>query len=179
MHDFFLNIINGIGISGPIILFICSIYLLYKKKTLLMYYLYGYFLNLLLNLVLKGMIKQPRPLDDPELFKLALKHSIRFRFINGFPYDSFGMPSGHSQAIFYTVFFIYLALRDIYVTLFFISIALLTAYQRVLFNDHTILQVIVGIVVGILFAFLIYYMSQNQIMGKIRMKKDDNAYSTF
>ena len=177
MNDFFENIIYKIGSSGPLMLFFSSLYLLRKRKTLFMYYLYGCFLNLILNLILKGLIKQKRPFEDPELFKIAVKHGNRFKFINGIPHDIFGMPSGHAQTIFFSTFFIFLALRNNYITSFYLFISLLTVYQRVLFNVHTVLQVVVGIIVGVLFSFLIYYMAQNQIMGKLRFKPDDNAFN--
>ena len=140
-----------------------------------MYYLYGSFLNVILNIILKGMIKQPRPTENPELFKIALKHSNQFKFVNGFPHSIFGMPSGHVQSSFYSILFIYLALNNIYITLFYLLIDLIIFYQRVEFNHHTILQVIVGVMVGLLFAFFIYYMSQRHLIGKLRPKKDDNA----
>ena len=176
MDNFFSSFMYKLGSFGPFILFLCSLYLLRKKKNLFMYYLYGSFLNVILNLILKGMIKQSRPLEDPELFKIAVKHGNRFKFINGIPHDIFGMPSGHAQNVFYSTFFIFLALRNHYVTTFFLLTSLLISYQRVLFNEHTILQVIVGGMVGILFSFLIYYMAQNKIIGKLRHKTDDNSY---
>jgi len=174
--DFLNNIIDKIGFIGPTLLFGFSLYLLRNKHSLFMYYLYGIFLNEILNIILKGLIKQPRQSENPELFKIALKHSNRFKFINGFPHDIFGMPSGHAQSAFYSIFFIYLALGNIYITSFYLLIGFIILYQRVVFNHHTILQVIVGIIVGVLFAFFIYYMSQRHLIGKLTPKKDDNAY---
>ena len=71
--------------------------------------------------------------------------------------------------------FIYLALKNINIVIFYLLISLLTMYQRIIFKDHNILQLLVGAVVGILFAYFIYYMAQQKIVGKIRAKKDDNA----
>jgi len=177
--DFLDNIIDKIGSIGPFLLFGFSLYLLRNKHSLLMYYLYGSFLNAVLNIILKGLIKQPRPTEDPDLFKIALKHSNRIKFVNGFPYDIFGMPSGHAQSAFYSIFFIYLVFDNSYVTSFYLLIGFIILYQRVAFNHHTILQVIVGIIVGLLFAFFIYYMSQRHLTGKLTPKKDDNAFFNF
>jgi membrane-associated phospholipid phosphatase len=167
--------IHNFGKSGPFVLFVYSVYLLWNKSNLLYYYICGIFLDAILNLVLKGIIKEPRPSEDPKLFNVALKHSIRFKFIDGYPYDVFGMPSGHAQSSFFSTVFIYLALKDIKITILYLIVSLLTMYQRVLFNSHTVLQVLAGALVGILFGGFIHLMARQKIMGKLRAKKDDNG----
>jgi len=167
--------IYNFGKSGPLVLFVYSLYLLWNKSNLLYYYICGIFLDAILNLVLKGLIKEPRPSEDPKLFNLALKHSARFKFINGYPYDVFGMPSGHSESVFFSTIFIYLALKDIKITILYLIISLLTMYHRVLTNNHTVLQVLAGALVGILFAGFIYLMARQKIIGRLRAKKDDDG----
>jgi len=171
VQQFILNF----GKTGPIVLFFYSLLLLWNKNTLFNYYLCGSFLNFILNFILKGLIKEPRPFEDPKLFNVALKHSIRFKFINGYPYDIFGMPSNHTQSIFFSIIYIYLALKDVKIIIVYLFIALITMYQRVLFNDHTVLQVFAGAIAGTLFGGFIYYLSQQKIIGKIRAKKDDDG----
>jgi membrane-associated phospholipid phosphatase len=171
LNSFILNF----GKFGPLLLLINSLYLLWHKDNLFYYYLCGYFLNWILNLVLKGIIKEPRPSEDPKLFNIALKHSIRFKFVNGYPHDIFGMPSGHAQSAFFSTIFIYLALKDIKITIGYLIFALLIMYQRVLFNRHSALQVLAGAIVGILFGGFIYFMARQKITGKLRPKKDDNG----
>ena len=175
--NFIIKILFQIGLYGRFILIFCSMYLLWDNNNLFIYYLYGKFIDLLLNLFLKGIFKQPRPLEDPELFNTALKHSERFKFINGYPYDIFGMPSGYAETTFYSTVFIYLALKNTKITLFYLLISLLTIYQRVNTKEHSFLQVIVGGIVGSIFGFFIYYIATKKITGKIRPKKDDNGPS--
>lgn len=175
LEEFIKSIIYNFGKFGPLILFLSSLYLLWNKSNLLYYYICGGFFNAILNIVLKGIIKEPRPSEDPKLFNIALKHSIRFKFVNGYPHDIFGMPSGHAQSAFFSTVFIYLALKDIKISIMYLMVALLTMYQRVLFNRHTILQVFAGAIVGILFANCIYYMARQKITGKLRIKPDDNG----
>lgn len=168
--------IYNFGNSGPIVLFFYSLLLLWDKNTMFYYYVYGFFLNAILNFILKGLIQEPRPFEDPKLFNIALKHSIRFKFTNGYPYDIFGMPSGHTQSIFFSIIFIYLAFKDKKTILIvYLFIGLITMYQRVLFKQHTVLQVVAGAMVGVLFGGFIYYMAQQKIIGKLRFKKDDNG----
>jgi membrane-associated phospholipid phosphatase len=179
MKDVIIGLLNlfiiNFGKMAPLFLFVNSLYLLWHKDNLFYYYLYGVFLNSILNLVLKGIIKEPRPTEDPKLFNIALKHSIRFKFVDGYPHDIFGMPSGHAQSTFFSTIFIYLALKDIKITIGYLIISLFTIYQRVLFKNHTVIQVIAGAIVGILFGGFIYYLARQKITGKLRFKKDDNG----
>jgi membrane-associated phospholipid phosphatase len=179
MSDFIVELFNifirNFGKLGPLLLFINSLYLLWNKNNLFYYYVYGVFLNAILNLVLKGIIKEPRPSEDPKLFNIALKHSTRFKFVDGYPHDIFGMPSGHAQSALFSTIFIYLALKDIRITIGYLFVSLLIIYQRVLFKQHTVIQVFAGAIVGILFGGFIYFMAQQKIMGKLRAKKDDDG----
>jgi membrane-associated phospholipid phosphatase len=60
--------------------------------------------------------------------------------------------------------------------LYFYSLfSLLIVSQRVIFNFHTILQVIVGVIIGSLFAYFVYYLAREKIKGHITEKKDDNG----
>ena len=168
------KIFNYVGGYGPLILFFITVKLLWNTSNLLAYYIYGFFLDMILNTVLKAIFKQPRPLEDPELFKLALKNENRFKFKDGFPYDIFGMPSGHAESIFYSSIFIYLSLKNIKILIGYILFSLLVLYHRIYFNHHTFIQILLGSIVGITFACLMYYMATQNIMGKISGKKDDN-----
>ncbi len=170
------QIFDIIGGYGPLILFFISLKLLWSKSIFLAYYIYGFFLNILLNTILKGVFKQPRPLEDPELFKLAVKSGNRFRFPNGFPHDIFGMPSGHCQSVFYSTIFIILSLKNTNISIFYILFSLLVMSHRIYFNHHFFIQTIIGGIVGLLFGFFMYYMATQKIMGKISEKMDDRAH---
>lgn len=171
------SIIHDIGKNGPFILFLYSLYLLWSKEKLFFYYSIGFFINLLLNLFLKGVFKQPRPSEDIKLFELALSRGKRILYKDGMPYDMFGMPSGHAQSCFYSTVFIFLSLQKNNISFFYLIIAFLTIYQRVIYKHHTTLQVIVGAIIGILTGYLCYYFSQQNLKGNIREKLDDNAPS--
>jgi membrane-associated phospholipid phosphatase len=168
------NIFSNIGQFGPIILFLFSLFLLQKKQTLLFYYIVGFFSNAILNLVLKGIIKQPRPNEeDTKLFDLAIKNGHRFSFKNGIPHDIYGMPSGHAESCLYSTLFIYLALKQKNILYFYLAISIITMAQRVIYNMHTVIQVIVGAIVGGLFGYCIYKLARSNIQGKITEKLDD------
>ena len=110
----FFTLLDEIGEKGPLILMIISVFLLWSRKNQLIYFIIGSFVNLLINIFLKGIFQQPRPSDniDTKTFNLALKNGNQFIFKNGIPYDIFGMPYGHVQlCLFYTTF-VFLSLNQ-------------------------------------------------------------------
>ena len=133
----------------------------------------GVFSNAVLNLVLKGLIQHPRPSEDIKQFNLALSHGKRFLFKDGMPHDIFGMPSGHSQSALFSTVYIYMSLRKTNILYVYLFISFLTIVQRVAYNYHTVLQVIVGAIVGGSFGYFVYYLAREKIKGHITEKKDD------
>ena len=173
--DVFTDLFHEVETFGPVILGVLPIYLLWNKSNLFFYYIIGFLISALANLVLKGLLQMPRPTEDAGRFNLALTHGRRFIFKSGLPFDIFGMPSGHAQMVFYSTTFVYLALRNTSILYFYLFVSLLTISQRVAFNYHTPLQVIVGALVGIGMGYLVYYLAKNKIVGRITEKLDDFA----
>ena len=171
------TLLDEIGEKGPLILMITTIVVLWSNKNQLIYCMIGSCVNLLLNIFLKGIFQQPRPSEntDTKTFQLALKNGKRFIFKNGIPYDIFGMPSGHAQLCLFLTTFVFLCLRQYNILLVYLLVSLLSAYQRVKHSHHTILQVVVGGIVGIFMGYITYIMSNNNIKGLIKKKPDDNA----
>ena len=165
--------LKKIGQNGPIILLFITIFLLRNKHNLLFYYILFFIVSLFLNLVLKGIIQQPRPCIDSKTFHLMMKNKQRYIHKHGIPYDIFGMPSGHSQSVLLSTIFIYLSLHDIKIAMLYLFVTLITLTQRVIDNHHTILQVIFGSLIGIALGYLAYKMAQTNVEGKKTAKKDD------
>ena len=57
----------------------------------------------------------------------------------------------------------------------FLFVSLMIMCERVIDNHHTVFQVVVGASVGILYAYLFYYFTQQSLKGIIRMKPEDNG----
>lgn len=169
------NIINTLGKFGPVFLFAPSVFLLWNqhKKTLLNYYVIGYFINIVINMLLKGVFKQPRPFENVKLFQLALKKRMEDGYMSLLDMNIYGMPSGHAQMVFYSTMYIHLALKNPYISIAYFILSLITMYQRVNKNMHTFFQVIVGSILGCVFAYATFYFSQKNIAGNIATKKDD------
>ena len=170
-----IDIFNKIGEYAPIFSVFFSGYLLWKKENLFFYYILGIVFSSILNFIIKLIIKQPRPNTDLKLFNIAMKNGKYIVFKDGIPYDLFGMPSAHSQMIWFSTIFIYLSLKNTKITLIYVLFCIITMGQRYYFNHHTISQILVGSFVGALFAYFIFYMAQQKIIGKIKGKKDDDG----
>jgi membrane-associated phospholipid phosphatase len=118
------------------------------------------------------MIQLPRPMseEDRKIFELAKdKGKI-------FPFNTYGMPSGHMQYCMFSLVFISYTLQSPWISLFYLIISVITMYHRVEYKYHTILQVIVGSIIGILVGYVTYLYSKRYITGEINKKEDDNAY---
>jgi len=171
-----LRLFSLVGENGPIILYIISIYLLWNKHVLYTFYNIGFLINIIINLILKEIIKQPRPSDNLKHFELVVKNRQRFLFKDGTYYDIFGMPSGHAQSTFFSSSFIYFSLQhNLKILLLFLSFTFITLYQRVYFSYHTLIQIIAGGIVGTCIGYLFFHLSQSKLKGNLREKPDDNA----
>jgi membrane-associated phospholipid phosphatase len=163
------HIIDYIGFNGPVILFLASIIYLYVKNSYFTIYVIGFMFSGLINYVLKGVFKQPRPIDDKHIFNLEKMYR------NVMTFENYGMPSGHTQSVFYTTTFTYLALENNVLFVVSLFISLLTIYQRVQSRQHFLSQTIVGAIIGSVLGFAFYKYAKNQLQGPIKPKEDDYA----
>lgn len=172
------EILRKIGEYGPLLLTITNVFLLRNTLTYEWYYIVFVFLSLLLNFVLKPIVKQKRPSIDEKTFELMVKKGKRYVERDGQPYDIYGMPSGHSQSVVLTTVYNYLVFQDIRITAGFGLVSLITMSQRVLDNHHTGVQVVVGGAIGGLLGYGAYSLAKKALQGKIQEKADDDARIT-
>lgn len=177
MISILYDILYVLGGYSPIVLIFLTIYLLLSKKKLIFYYIIGIFFNTILNIILKGILQEPRPIYENKKVYLALTHGNMLFNQNGLIFDVFGMPSGHAQSAFFSTVFIYLTLQKNNITSIFLFFSILTCIQRVSSNYHSINQVIIGSLIGSLFAFFIYYIILDNYKGRFRSKPDDNYFN--
>jgi membrane-associated phospholipid phosphatase len=152
-------IIDYIGVFGPIILSLLTLLLLYYKNYTYysLLFIIGSILNIMLNIILKFIIKEPRPKEDTNLFNLKKLAGNRISL------DKFGMPSGHAQEVFFNTVFVHLVLNDNRITLFYLIISLITCYQRFKYNNHTIVQLLIGSIIGVFAGYLLYKIAKSWI----------------
>ena len=156
-----------IGLYAPIILFVLSVLLLRNMKRYLQFFVSGFILNNILNIILKLLIKEPRPSNDQKTIEIAVTNGVRVGF------DKFGMPSGHAQNCGYALAFIIMTIHNPLVITIYLIITLISLLQRYLYNNHTGLQLVIGLLIGSGFSYLTYSIGNKYIMGNIKLKPDD------
>jgi len=138
-----------------IFFFLLSCYLLYNKFNLMFIFFIGCIFNAFVNIILKLLIQSPRPSESTRLFTLELMYNNHCEN-SKIGYDRYGMPSGHAQYFLYMTVFIHFALQNINITIFYLTVSLFVCIQRVIYNHHTIFQVIIGAIIGSIIGKLMY-----------------------
>lgn len=146
--------LDYMGYFGPEILFFVTLWLIFSNKMMIAIYIAGFCINLWLNDGLKSLFSEKRPLSNFHKFEYNL--SEKYINIKELGAHEYGMPSGHAQAIFYSVAFIHYALHNTMTTIIYALIALNTMRQRVEYKKHSVKQVICGAVVGFSVGYLVY-----------------------
>ena len=163
------TIFELIGFSAPGLMIMISIILFRNKRKYMSYLIFGYILCVILNILLKYIFKEPRPTNDWQLLQLGITHSKHFSF------DIYGMPSGNAQSCGFLLVFTALVLNDPFITGIYAVLTLITMYQKYLYENHSIKQVVVGLVIGLVFGYLFYQIATNNIIGNIKRRPDDDG----
>jgi membrane-associated phospholipid phosphatase len=158
-----------IGLFAPIILFILTLFLLRNMTTYLSYFVGGFLLNNILNVLLKFFIQEPRPTDDKKIIEIAIVNGHRFSV------DKFGMPSGHAQNCGFCLSFVSLVYPNFYIISIYFLISFISLFQRYLYKNHTLLQLAIGLITGLIFGILTYLYAKKHVQGNVKMKSDENA----
>jgi membrane-associated phospholipid phosphatase len=157
IFDIFGNIVDffyGIGYFGEYITFIFTIFLLYSQSFNLIFYIVLFILNRLINNYLKDYFKGSRP-TEPK----------KFLDDDTFSKKKYGMPSGHSQLSFFSLAYSYFSINKITTSIILMLITcLIVIYERYVYKNHTLFQLISGAIIGILIAYLSHkiYLSLNK-----------------
>ena len=162
-------VIDYIGLYGPVILFVLTLFLLRNLTTYLWVFLVGFILNNLLNIILKLAIKEPRPTKDQKAIEIGVVNGARIGF------DKFGMPSGHAQNCGYCLSFITMVINNPFVTGIYSLITAMSLFQRHVYKNHTLLQLIIGLVIGLGIGYVMYNLGNKYITGNILIKKDEDG----
>ena len=142
----FTDFSYAIGYFSEMIISIIVVSILYYNIYEHLFYYLGFFVSIYLNIWLKNIIKNPRPKPF-------------YKFLANEPtqpdVQAYGMPSGHSQHVFYSIVYLYLTIRTLFPWVFVcIGIGALTIMERWVFRNHTILQLIVGALIGCLLGYI-------------------------
>ena len=149
------------GYFGPYILAVLSLFTFLHRKMLLFGVISGFFVNQYLNADLKRLYREPRP--SQRYHYIATDFTEKVISASTLGVQEYGMPSGHSQNVWFFTSFMYFSLKSLPLTALFATISCLTGIQRVLYKNHTIKQVLMGAMVGGLFGYGWHYIITNSL----------------
>ena len=133
-----------------IILVIIGFISLSGKPWYQFFYVIGIFVSWGVNIILKRWFEQPRPNTNMAKFKMQLKNKETM------PTYEFGMPSGHAQYSGFILVYVLLVSQSLWTWVTVMFGAIWVCGQRVISNDHSILQVAVGFCIGSIFGIFAY-----------------------
>ena len=167
-----MECIHLIGNTGPINLLILIIGIISTTAQAYNMYLYiciilWQLVNQLINIIIKNTLKYPRPNNYKTQGFKSLTPTIYNYFVI---HRSFGMPSGHSQTVMSELTFIIFYFKNPFITIISIIQSYITLWQRYSSNEHSINQLAVGGVIGIIIGIAFYkivpfIISHNEILN--------------
>lgn len=140
------DFIYGIGYFGEQISFFIVCALVFKSPFYLLLYILLFLFNRKFINYFKSVFKQFRP-----------SHPVKYLNNDKFGKKMYGMPSGHSQLAFFSFVYLMLVVRHGYATFWKVllfCIGLSTIYERIVFRNHTLSQLVYGAVFGSIIAFI-------------------------
>jgi len=142
-----IEIFDTVGYYGPLIVLGLVIIDLFSQPKYNWVYVLFVAVNEYLNRGLKLMIHKPRP-----------EGRIHFSEYESYTGASkYGMPSGHAQSIGFSLMYLWLV-RSLDPTWILCSfIGALTLYQRWKYRNHTIIQLLAGLLCGSAFAWFVWW----------------------
>jgi len=149
------GIIDKIGFLSPLLLFIITVFHLFNQKKYLLSYLVFFTCNTIVNKILKNIIKQKRP-----------DNGIRIMNEEYNGVEKYGMPSGHAQSCFFSLTFLYLVKGSPAWLIIELFIGLVSLYQRFKYKQHTVEQLLVGSILGIIFAYFSFSITKQWLSVK-------------
>lgn len=152
----FVQLLYALGFFSEILVFILVVFLIHKNTYDLIFFLVGVSLNGLMNRILKPVFKDPRP-PSPIKFLNSEKFPKKLEYTKNSNY--YGMPSGHAQNVTFSLTYLYWTICESkLLKMASLIIGVLTVFERWWFRNHTLLQLCVGIIVGIIFARFIIWL---------------------
>ena len=145
--------LDWVGYLGPFIVMIINSYALWIQPYYLVGYLFFLFFSSIVNKTLKYIYKEPRPDNEISIENMDIFNWTGIK-------DIYGMPSGHAQSVSFSLSYLYFVQESIYVVLLTTSILGLTIFQRWNYRKHTLLQLFVGTVVGLLVGALAFQVTK-------------------
>jgi membrane-associated phospholipid phosphatase len=159
------DFIWGVGYFGWQIAFVYGVFVSYQYMNI------GYAILFLVLFLISGFINAK--VLKRIIYDLRPSNSTPFLHSEVFRKRTNGMPSGHAQQTAFALTYSYLFTRKYLVES--IALFLLTIVQRYIFNNHTIPQLLVGGVFGVLLGVASYYLVQYIYIYNLPSQATENA----
>jgi hypothetical protein len=151
--------LDTVGFYGPWIAAICIIVALYMRPMYLVLYVVFFWLNQLLNPLLKMIFREERPSNPVFFSQLERYKGAHF----------YGMPSGHAESVGFSFAFLSLLVGYRSWWVYIVAmIMIVTCIQRWKYRRHTVEQIIAGLFFGGVFAWIVLYIFDDYSILRIR-----------
>lgn len=131
----------------------------------------GYFVNVLINYILKTLIRSKRPIINKYMFQNMERHNIRH--IKN--YDIYGMPSMSMQLLGYVLVYVLLVTKEVKNLIVIIIQIAIVIYNGILFRHATTKQIIVGLSIGGMIGTYFGKYREMKALQETNEKKDDEC----
>lgn len=152
-----ISILSNIGYYGPLNLLVLIFFMYYKThKPIIVYILtiLWQLFSLLLNIILKFIFKQKRPTQLTNDINNTTYNTTYSTIHKTIYNDKYGMPSGHAQSVMSQLTFIIFYFKNKYIKVLALIQTIITLWQRYYTNQHTINQLLIGSLIGIVIGIL-------------------------
>jgi membrane-associated phospholipid phosphatase len=160
MESGIYKMMDVIGFYGPILLCSAHMYVLRRRFFYLFSYLFFFCVNLGFNTLLKTIIREPRP-----------ETQTNYNFVDELTTtksaygQQYGMPSGHTQTLFYSISFAFLATKSVPLLISSLGLAIITIIQRLKYKKHTVAQLGMGAVFGTIVGTTVFFGTRMYLRG--------------
>jgi membrane-associated phospholipid phosphatase len=131
--------LDWIGMYGPFLMIVIAVMHLYSRIKYAFWLLVCLYLNETINVFLKQTIREPRPTEITPYIRRP---------------EYYGMPSGHAQNVFFIMVYSYIVEPSWGIMCLYFAISGITLLERYINKRHTIRQLIVGAIIGGVYAYI-------------------------
>lgn len=147
-----MDILDILGYYGPNILILGNIWFLRYRLFHVFLFLVYTCIALFIVIQMKVMIKEPRPYG----YHSYHNHEWMALYATYNGVEQYGMPSGHSALVFFSLFYLWWMKPMPWYMIFGLFISGLTVAQRYKYRKHSISQLVVGALLGVGLSYVAY-----------------------
>lgn len=142
-----------------------SIYFLTFQYKYIIFYIFGSLFCILINIILKILIKEPTNLQEDNVL-------FNYRYIDIFKYD---IPPGYSQFLFFSITYLYFIKNKEIKKNYIIFLLLFLFYY---FNEKksSNIQIFISVFFGVIIGYFIFFLTNQYTNSLLKNKKDDNVF---